>query len=424
MQTSSPPNTHHDDSGGEEDDVLRFVVEDGTRTLYFSKQRLMQHTPFFKTYFTVHTTAMGGSTRSSNRNTVVLKHVTGAAAEAALRLCHSRQQSDDGLFLELQAAFAKAETADQRREALRHLLSLYEACVKFEQLRHARMVGHAVAAAVTVATVLDVLKTCARYTCALPQEVREKIGLRPLLAACWPCIPAAWTCSRDDRRWRRLCAQCPELPAMLEAAAAGSEKTDVIVVERRGVPHLLLSPQRDEVVNGVNGLTSDLRDSSDMIVLKAQSTAPSPAAALEDVFTHHLQQTEELALAAQRRRRAMEIDVAALRADNAALHARVHEDEATAAASTRYLGNARVYVQALRAAESDMRALCAVLALVHDTSPTSTMHVLRHELHRVAEHALKKRNSIDELIALEGDALSRLDKELADMRSELSQTLP
>ncbi|KPA78646.1 hypothetical protein ABB37_06246 [Leptomonas pyrrhocoris] len=407
MTTPQQLHTSHDASCEEADDIVSFVVEDGAHTLYFSKRRLMRHTPFFKAYFTAHAAASNSDAVGINNNTVVLKHVTGAAAEAALRLCHSNQHGDDGPFWALQTACTEATTtsAVQRRDALRHLLSLYEACVKFELLRHAHVVGDALAAAVTTATVLDVLKTCARYTSALPLGVRAKIGLRGVLAACRACLPSAWACNRDEKRWRRLCSQYPELPAMLEveaAAATAEQSTDTAVVERSGLRQALLSPQRDGAVKATIESTADHRGGSN-------ETVRSP---LEDVFAHHLRQTEALALEAQIRRREMEADVAALRAGGAALRDRVREDEDAAAESTRYLSDARVYVQALCAAETDMRALRTALV-----PASSAMHALRHELERAAERAEERRSAVDELLAAEEDALRDLDDELAKLRS-------
>lgn len=425
MEVTTALQTSCDADSGCTDDVVSFVVQDGTHTLCFSKRRLMRHSPFFRVYFTVHATATSLESTDAtaapnsqvNSGTVVLKHVRAAAAEAALRLCHSRRHSDDSAFWGLLEACkgAGASPVEPRRAALREALSLYEACVKFELHRHAHAVGDAVAAAVTAATVLDVLRTCARYISALPMEVRAAIGLRTVLAACRRCIPASWEHKGDERRWRRLCAQYPELPAMLTSAAAGNDNG------KCAVPPILLSPQRDDDASPRSGHLD-----------AANTTAPPTAAAtvavasvdtpLAEVFTHHLQHTEELALAAQRRRRAVEADVVALRASGAALRARVLEDEAATAASTRYLGDARVYVQALRAAEGDMRALCTALVPVgSDASSSSTMalHALRHDLERAAELAAEKRGTVDDLLAVEEEALRHLDDELAKLRGDV-----
>jgi hypothetical protein len=439
MEASSLHNSC-DPCGGAADDVVSFVVGDGTHTLYFSKQRLIQYTPFFKAYFTAHAAALIGvssefKNTSNNGNMVVLKHVTAAAAEAALRLCHSRHHDDDEAFWTLQRACA---TAPQRRGALRDVLSLYETCVKFELHRHAHAVAKTVETAVTPITVLDVLRTCARYTSALPKDIRLKIGLQSLLAACRPCIPAAWTCDHDERRWRRLCAAYPELPAMLEAAAAVAVNDDAAVKHdasgdgRGGIPRHLLSPLIDYAVPEPNGSGNDVAPQSDrqrkhhhhrhQHQEQQQSSAAvvTTETTLEDVFMHHLQQTEALALAAQRRRSAIEADVVALRACGAALRARVSEDEAAAAASTRYLADTRVYVQALRAAGEDMRALCTTLVAAPADAATlpatSALHALRHQLERATELAVERRSSVDELLAVEEEALRRLDDELAELQ--------
>ncbi|CBZ25660.1 hypothetical protein, unknown function [Leishmania mexicana MHOM/GT/2001/U1103] len=395
------------------DDVVTFVVGNGQHTLYFSKRALMSHAPFFREYFTEHaaeaTAASGGG---SGGTTVVLKHVKPRCAEAALRLCQSANHSDDGLFWSLQQECERADAA-HKPEALRAVLSLYAACVKFELHEHAKAASATAAGAVTAHTVYDVLKTCARYATTLLPETRRGVGLDELLAACYAFVrtPGAW---QSERRWRRLYEQYPELFEIVAAASAATTTSSAhgegsAIAAAGALPsplrRVLLSPQKEPATPG-----------------SSATAMPESAASLPDVFAGHLRRTESLALAAQWRCRAMSAEVAALRENCAALEATAQRDEAAAAEVALYLGEVHVYVQALRRAEAEVQQLCAAAATVcaapsSSAAAASTLHELRYALQRASAWAAERKATIDGLLAKEQDTVCKLDAELARLRA-------
>ncbi|AYU78083.1 BTB/POZ domain containing protein, putative [Leishmania donovani] len=395
------------------DDVVAFVVGDGQHKLYFSKRALMRHAPFFRAYFTEHAAEVAAASGGgSGATTVVLRHVKPRSAEAALRLCHSAHHSDDGLFWLLQRECEKADEA-HKPEALQAVLSLYAACVKFELYEHAKAASATAAGAVTAHTVYDVLKTCARYATTLLPETRRAVGLDVLLAACYAFMrtSGAW---QGERRWRRLYEQYPELSEIVAAASAATATSSAhgessASAAAGGSPsplrRVLLSPQKDPATAG-----------------SSATVMPESAAPLPDVFAGHLRQTEGLALAAQWRCRTMSAEVTALRESCAALEVTAHRDEAAAAEVALYLGEVRVYVQALGCAEAEMQQLCAAAATMcaapsSSAAAASTLHELRHALQRASAWAAERKAAVDELLAMEQDAVCELDAELARLRA-------
>ncbi|GET87871.1 hypothetical protein, unknown function [Leishmania tarentolae] len=396
------------------DDIVAFVVGDDRHMLYFSKSALMRHTPFFRAYFTENaskaaTTSGGGS----GGTTVMLRHVKPLSAEAVLRLCHSAHHSDDELFWSLQRECQKADAA-HKPEALRAALSLYAACVKFELHEHAKAASGTVAGAVTENTVYDVLKTCARYATALLPEARQAVGLDAVLAACSAFVQIRGS-GHGGRRWHRLYEQYPTLSEILAAASVASTKSNAhgessaIAAAGDSPPPLrrvLLSPQKD------------LSTTAPSATAMPRSHAPLP-----DVFASYLRQTEGLALAAQWRCRAMSAEVTALRESCAALEATAQRDEAAAVEATLYLSEVRVYMQALRQAEVELQQLCAAAAVTCGASSSaadvSTLHELRHTLQRASAFATERKAAIDELLAMEKDAVDALDVELARLRAPI-----
>ncbi|KAG5481761.1 hypothetical protein CUR178_07114 [Leishmania enriettii] len=403
------------------DDVVAFVVGSGQQTMYFSKSALMRHTPFFRAYFTEHAAqaAETGGTECGG-TIVVLRHVRPRSAEAALRLCHSAHHADDKLFWSLQRECEKADAAHQP-EALRTVLSLYSACVTFELHAHAQTISASVASVVAADTVYDVLKTCARYTTTLLPETQRAVGLDVLLAACNAFVRAPGA-QQGERRWRRLFKQNPGLSERVAAAsAAPAASTAVAAVssahgEGKAIAaegsspspprRALLPPRKDAAVT----------DASAIAIPK--STAPLP-----DVFAEHLRQTEDLALTAQWRCRTMAAEVTALREDCAALKSAAQRDEAVAAELTLYLGEVRVYLQALRRGEADMQRLCSAAAALCTAAslPTSasTLHELRYNIQHASALTAERKAAVDELIAVEQDALCELDAELARLRGAM-----
>ncbi|CAJ1015162.1 putative BTB/POZ domain containing protein [Leishmania shawi] len=413
LATSVSPKAGRSSAIDDCDDVVAFVVDDGQHTLYFSKRALMNHTPFFRAYFTEHATASAGE---SSSNTIVLRYVNPRSAEAALHLCHSANHADDELFLSLLRECEGADAARQP-EALLAVLSLYAACVKFELHAHARAASATAARAVTKRTVYDALKTCARYATTLSPETQRAVGLDALLAACHAFVRVPGAC-QGERRWRRLYAQYPQLAEMVAAARAASAASAAApstftahgessaIASAGNTPsqrRTLLSPRKEQ---------DTIEESAVMI--------PQSAALLPDVFTGHLRQTEGLALAAQWRCRAMSAEVAALRESWAALESTTRRDEAAATEATLYLGEVRVYLQALRRAEAEVQRLCdaAAATCAAPSLPTSasTLHELRYTLQHASEWAAERKAHIDELLAIEQGAVRELDAELAQLR--------
>ncbi|KAG5481116.1 hypothetical protein LSCM1_06797 [Leishmania martiniquensis] len=397
-----------------DDDAVAFVIGDGQHTMYFSRSALMRHTPFFCAYFTertAHAAAAGGG--GCGGAIVMLRHVQPRSAEAALRLCHSAHHADDELFWSLQRECETADAALQP-EKLRAVLSLYSACVTFELHAHAKAVSATVANIVTAHTVYDVLKTCARYTTTLLPETQRAAGLDMLLAAChaFVRVPAAW---QSERRWRRLLRRYPELLERVAAAHAATAasaaastvssahgESSTIPVAGFSPPSLrrvLLSPQKDAAATAVSA-----------------TAVPQSAAPLPDVFAEHLRQTEDLALAAQWRYRTMAAEVAALRESCTALENTARRDEAAAAELALYLGEVRVYVQALRSAEAEAQQLCAAAAAPSLPTSPATLHELRCNIQCASARAAERKAAVDELIVVEQDALCELDAELARLR--------
>lgn len=182
----------------------------------------------------------------------------------------------------------------------------------------------------------------------------------------------------------------------------------------------LISPPPDESENGASSRRVVVHSTDDVCVA---APGVQPTAPLVDVFAYNLRRTEELALAAQRHRRTIEDEVAALRAADAELRIRLSEDEAAAATSTRYL-DARVYVHALRAAEADMLRLHTILLSSADISSSrsisspSRLHALRNQLESAADGAVRRRRSVEAELAEEEKLLRSLDESLALLQTQ------